>query len=99
VCSAGAVEKRSFLAKFVGRKLCSAGTTTAGICRPVHRDSAQPCQQVLLRLQPVQVAIESEEDILCHFLRRTAIAENAVRNAVDAGLVLFHQVTKSISRL
>jgi hypothetical protein len=50
-------------------------------------------------LQPVQVAIESEEDILCHFLRRTAIAENAVRNAVDAGLVLFHQVTKSISRL
>lgn len=53
---------------------------------------------MILRLQLVEVPIQSKENILRNFLRRAAIAKNAIRNAVDPRLVPFHNVTKPISR-
>jgi len=86
------------LTKFVRRKFHPAGTSAISVCRPMNRDPTQPRQQVLLRLQSVEVPIQRKEDILRDFFRRAAVAENPKRNAVDTGLVPLHNVTKPISR-
>ena len=86
------------LTKFIRGKLSPAGTTAIGIRRPLNRDPTQPGQHMFLRLHAVEVAIQRKENILRHFFRRAAIPQDAKRDAVDAGLVSLHNVTKSISR-
>jgi hypothetical protein len=52
---------------------------------------------MLLRLHAIEVPIQREKDILRYFFRGSRISEEAIGDAINAGLVPLHNVTKSIS--
>jgi hypothetical protein len=60
----------------------------------MHGDPAQPCCQVLVRRDAADSPVQLQEDILGHFFCCSTIAEDAVRDAVDARLMRFYDLSK-----
>jgi hypothetical protein len=55
-----------------------------GAEHPSHRDPAQPGDQVLIRRDGVERAIQLEENVLRDFFGSSTIAKHTERDAVDA---------------
>ena len=50
-------------------------------------DTPQPCGDVSLALEPMQIAVQLEEDVLRYFFCRAGVAEDAEGDRKDTSLM------------
>src|ERR1700733_12156884 len=59
----------------------------------------QPCRHMLFARHARQVTMQLQKNVLCHFLRRAALAQNAERNREDPRLMTLNSGSEGLRRL